>query len=223
MNEKRSVFIAGGTGYLGRPLVGELLSRGHTVRALVREGSQNKLPSGATPVVGNTLEPSSYADQVSPSDTFVQLVGVAHPSPAKGAEFRSIDLVSGSGAIRAAKQAGVQHFVYLSVAHPAPMMKEYIAVRAECEQMIRDLEMNATILRPWYVLGPGHRWPYALIPFYWLARQIPSTREGAMRLGLVTLRQMQCALVTAVENPSRGVTTVDVPAIRASQMPRPAA
>ena len=25
---------------------------------------------------------------------------------------------------------------------------------------------RTTILRPWYVLGPGHRWPYALKPMY---------------------------------------------------------
>ena len=96
-----------------------------------------------------------------PATTFVQLVGVSHPSPAKAAEFRSIDLVAGSEAIAAAVFAGIQHLIYVSVAHPAPMMKAYIAVRAECEALIRESGLNATILRPWYVLGPGHRWPYA--------------------------------------------------------------
>ena len=47
-----------------------------------------------------------------------------------------------------------------------PMMKAYIQVRSECEAMIRESGMNATILRPWYVLGPGHRWPYLLLPVY---------------------------------------------------------
>jgi uncharacterized protein YbjT (DUF2867 family) len=93
-------------------------------------------------------------------------------------------------------------------------MKSYIEVRMQGEQILRDSDMNATILRPWYVLGPGHRWPYALIPFYWLFRQIPSTRQSAERLGLVTLRQMTHALVRAVESPARGVRIVDVPAIR---------
>ena len=65
---------------------------------------------------------------------------------------------------RPPRSAGVQHFVYISVAHPAPMMKAYIEVRSQCEAMIRQSGMNATILRPWYVLGPGHRWPYLLLP-----------------------------------------------------------
>jgi uncharacterized protein YbjT (DUF2867 family) len=38
-----NVFIAGATGYIGRHLVPELLQRGHTVRALVRRGSEGKL------------------------------------------------------------------------------------------------------------------------------------------------------------------------------------
>ncbi len=76
--------------------------------------------------------------------------------------------------------------------------------------------MNATILRPWYVLGPGHRWPYALIPFYWIMERIPKFRQGARRLGLVTLQQMIQALQAAVENPANGVRILDVPAIRAA-------
>ena len=214
MGEPRNVFIAGGSGYLGRPLIADLLQRGHQVRALVREGSQKKLPPGCSAVLGNALDSGSYAAQISPSDTLVQLVGVPHPSPAKAAQFRSIDLVSASGAIRAAAGAGIGHFVYLSVAHPAPMMKAYIQVRSECEELIRQTGINATILRPWYVLGPGHRWPYALIPMYWLMEQFPATRAGALRLGLVTLAQMRSALVNAIENPCHGIRIVEVPQIR---------
>jgi uncharacterized protein YbjT (DUF2867 family) len=147
-------------------------------------------------------------------NTFIHLVGVSHPSPAKGKQFREIDLVSAKCAITAATQASIAHFVYLSVAHPAPAMKSYIEVRTQGEQMLRDSGMNATILRPWYVLGPGHRWPYALIPFYWLFRRIPATRPAAERLGLVTLRQMTQALVRAVESPAHGVRIFDVPVIR---------
>jgi uncharacterized protein YbjT (DUF2867 family) len=94
-------------------------------------------------------------------------------------------------------------------------MKAYIEVRSQCEAMIRGSGMNATILRPWYVLGPGHRWPYLLLPAYKLMEMLPSTREGATRLGLVTREQMVAALIDAVEAPARGVRIVEVPAIRA--------
>lgn len=210
----QSVFITGGTGYMGSRLIPCLLNRGHRVRALVRPQSRGKIPAGCTPIEGNALQAKSYRDAVQPATTFVQLVGVAHPNPAKAADFRSIDLVAGREAVDAAVTAGIQHFVYVSVAQPAPMMKAYVSVRAECEAMIRESSLQATILRPWYVLGPGHRWPQALIPAYWLMEQFPSTREGALRLGLVTLEQMLHALVGAVENPCIGVRILGVPEIR---------
>jgi NADH dehydrogenase len=90
--ERRNVFIAGGTGYIGQRLIPRLLKRGHEVRALVRPGSEGKLPEGSTPVMGSALDGASYARNIFPADTFVQLVGVAHPSPAKAGEFRKIDL-----------------------------------------------------------------------------------------------------------------------------------
>lgn len=210
------VFVNGGTGYLGKPLIAQLLQRGHRVRALVRAGSEDKLPPGCDVIHGNALDATSYSGQIQPADTFVQLVGVSHPSPSKAAEFRSIDLASATGAVNAAAGAGIQHFVYVSVAHPAPVMKAYIAVRTECENIIRESGLNATILRPWYVLGPGHRWPYALLPMYWLMALVPAMREGARRLGLVTLEQMTHALVHAVESPAREMCIVGVPEIRSS-------
>ena len=213
---RHSVFVTGGTGYLGRPLITALLERGHTVRALIREQSRNKLPPGCLAIPGNALDGNTYATQIRPADTFVQLVGVARPSPAKAAQFRNVDLVSASAAIRAALAAGIRHFVYLSVAQPAPMMKAYVRVRAECETMIRQSGLNSTMLRPWYVLGPEHRWPYALLPMYWLLERLPWTRHGARRLGLVTLEQMKLALVEAVENPGPGIRIIEVPQIRAS-------
>src|SRR6185369_10853136 len=147
----------------------------------------------------DALDGASYQQHVSGCDTFIQLVGTAHPSPAKAREFVAIDQRSGMEAIQAALRAGVAHFIYVSVAHPAPAMHAYIAARSACEEALSASGLNATIVRPWYVLGPGHRWPYALIPFYWLAERIPSTREGARRLGLVTVKQMLNALAAAVD------------------------
>ena len=192
-----------------------LLSRGHYVKALARFNTATirNLPKDCHPVFGDAVG-GGYESHVAPADTFVHLVGVSHPSPSKAALFRSIDLKSVETAVRAAQSAQIRHFVYVSVAHPAPVMKAYTAVRQECEEMIHASGLNATILRPWYVLGPGHRWPYALVPMYWLMEQIPATRESALRLGLVTLEQMLAALIAAVENPCEGIRIMDVPTIR---------
>lgn len=209
------VFVTGGTGYIGRPLVAELFARGHRVRALARPGSEHKLPSECSLVLGDAVN-GGYAGAVEGADTFIHLVGTPHPSPGKAAEFRDIDLASVRAAVAGASAAAVAHFIYVSVAHPAPVMKAYIEIRSEGENLIRAAGLNATILRPWYVLGPGHRWPVTLKPVYWVAGHLPGTRTGAERLGLVTLEEMVASLVRAVENPPGGVSIVEVPGIRAA-------
>jgi len=213
--------VTGATGYMGRRLTRELVRRGHVVRALVRPGSEGKLAAGCEAVAGDALNAATFQERVAPADTFVQLVGVAHPSPAKAEQFRTVDLASVRASAAAAAAAGVEHFVYVSVAHPAPAMQAYIAVRAEGEALIRAAGLHATILRPWYVLGPGHRWPIVLIPAYWLAERLPATRDTARRLGLVTLEQMAGALVDAVEHPAKSVRIVEVPEIRRAPVDLP--
>jgi uncharacterized protein YbjT (DUF2867 family) len=211
-----AVFVTGATGYMGRRLCQELVARGHRVRGLARPGSEGRLAAGCEAVAGNALDAASYRDAAAGCDTLVHLVGVAHPSPAKAAEFRSVDLVSAREAVTAALHAGVRHFVYVGVAHPAPVMRAYIEARREAEEVVRASGIAATVLRPWYVLGPGHRWPYALLPAYWLLEALPATRESARRLGLVTLPQMVRALAAAVDDPPQGVRVIGVPGIRSA-------
>ncbi len=166
------------------------------------------------PVVGNALDASSFASTIPSGATVVHLVGTPHPSPAKAAEFQRVDVASIRATAAAVTQASVRHIVYVSVAHPAPVMRAYIAARQEGEALVRSTGAAATILRPWYVLGPGHRWPYALVPVYAILRRWPSTRESAERLGLVTRAQMIAALLEAVDAPPDGVRIVEVPEIR---------
>jgi uncharacterized protein YbjT (DUF2867 family) len=210
---RQSVFLTGGTGYMGNRLIPMLLARGHEVRALTRIPSVTKLPQGCHPVFGSAVS-GGYDSHVPQECTFVHLVGVSHPSPAKAEQFRTVDLAALRVSVAAAVKAQARHFVFVSVAHPAPAMKAYIAVRQECEQIIGESGLNATILRPWYVLGPGHRWPYLLLPIYWLMERFPSTRESALRLGLVTLPQMVNALLAAIESPCQGTRILDVQSIR---------
>ncbi len=210
------VFVTGASGYLGTPLVTTLAERGHRIRALVRPSSVDKIRApGVDIVAGDPLRGESFAHLVNGCDTFVHLVGTPKPAPWKSAQFQAVDLRSALAAIEAARAAQVRHFVYLSVAHPAPVMKAYIEVRVRCEQALAASRIKATVLRPWYVLGPGHWWPYALLPLYALGEVFPAVRAGARRLGLVRHAEMIAALVWAVENASDGWRTVDVPGIRA--------
>ncbi|MGQ0643532.1 MAG: SDR family oxidoreductase [Gemmatimonadaceae bacterium] len=211
---KRFVFVSGG--YIGSRALAALLQRGHRVRALTRPASRRRLPAGCEVALGDALDGATFAAQVAPADTFLQLVGTPHPGPSKAAEFERVDFVSARESVRVAATAGVAHFIYLSVAHPVGVMRAYQDVRIRGEAMIRDAGLRATMLRPWYVLGPGHWWPIALLPFYGVAALVPSMRENARRAGLVTIAQVVRAIVAAVESgpPAGEPRILDVQGIR---------
>lgn len=210
----RTVFVTGATGYIGRALCPALLARGHVVRALTRGDSWKALPPGVVSVHGDALDAGTYRDKIAPADTFVHLVGTPHPGPGKARQFRNVDLVSIEAAVAGAKHAGIHHFIYLSVAQPAPVMKSYIAVRQQGEALVRASGMRATIVRPWYVLGPGRSWPLFLAPLYGFLERLPATRDFAVRLGLVTITEMTNALVKVIESSPQECRILDVPDIR---------
>ena len=223
----RKVFITGGTGYIGVPLIHALIARGHQVHALVREDSRSRaremLPAACDLVTGNALDADSFSAAVAGCDTFVQMVGVPHPNPRKARDFRDIDLKSALAGLAAATRQNVAHFVYLSVTQfpdgNAPAMRAYVASRAEAEARIASRvgrgKITATFLRPWYVLGPGHRWPILLKPLYWLASRVPALQANVDAMGLVSRKNMVAALVHAVEHPAKAIIVMGVTQIRA--------
>jgi uncharacterized protein YbjT (DUF2867 family) len=142
---RRSVFITGATSYLGGALIPVLLARGHRVAALARAASASRVPEGADIVIGNALDATTFAAAIAPADTLVHLIGTPHPSPAKAASFQAVDLRSFETALVAAHSARIQHFVYISVAQPAPVMHSYLAARQAAETHIRASGIPATI------------------------------------------------------------------------------
>lgn len=217
MNGAGRIFVAGGTGYLGGAACPLLVARGHQVTLLVRPGSERRAPRGCELVSGDPLAAESYSHE--PADTLLLLVGTPHPAPWKAAQFEAVDFAAGRAAAEALGRRRARHVVYLSAAHPAPSMRAYWQVRERVEALLTRTGLPATFLRPWYVLGPGHRWAYALQPLYWIAERVPASRDTARRLGLVTLAQMSAALVQAIEDPpASGTRVVEVPAIRAARL-----
>lgn len=118
----------------------------------------------------------------------------------------------------AAKQAGVRHFVYVSVAQtPTRVMQDYQQCRAEGEAAILATQIPATMIRPWYVVGPGHYWPLLLQPLFTILEWIPATSKKAKALRLVTLKQMLQTLLYSVENvPAAGVRIIEIDEIKKS-------
>ena len=82
------------------------------------------------------------------------------------------------------------------------MMKALISGASGMRSAIRTSGLHATILRPWYVLGPVTA---GLIPNPGLlgAGKTAIDARGAQRLGLVTLEQMLQALATPLISTDR--------------------
>jgi uncharacterized protein YbjT (DUF2867 family) len=214
---KRTVFITGATGYIGTRLIKRLIEREHNVIALVRKGSEEKVPTGAKVVVGNPFDAKTFQQHIPAGSVFVQLLGVAHPSPKKAKQFKEIDLKSVKASADAACSAGAVHFIYLSVAmEPVKFMQAYQEVRKEGEEYCLSKKLNCTFIRPWYVLGPGHWWPVLLLPLYGIAELVPSLRKKARATRLVTIKQMLGSLITAVENEPLPAHILEIKDIRNS-------
>jgi uncharacterized protein YbjT (DUF2867 family) len=210
----QTVFITGATGYIGKRLVKRLLAKGYKVIALVRKGSEHKVPSGAEILTANPFNASSFQQGIPAGCVFVQLLGVPHPSPVKAQQFKDIDLRSVKASADAAASARVSHFIYLSVAMlPSKLMHAYQEVRKEGEQYCVSKRLNCTFIRPWYVLGPGHWWPIVLLPLYLVAELIPSWREKARALGLVTIKQVLNPLVDVIEADAKPLNVIEIPDI----------
>ncbi len=213
----KQVFIVGGTGYIGTRLIKKLLVNGHSVTALVRSGSENKVPEGAKVLVANPFESESFVDHIPRNAVFIQLLGVAHPSPRKHAQFISIDLKSAEASVKAAKLAAVSHFIYVSVAMvPSAIMRAYQRTRKTVELNCIQSNLPSTFIRPWYVTGPGHYWPILLMPFYGIAQFIPSLRKKAAAFGLVNIDQMIQTLANTVDDYVTGNQILEIADIRKS-------
>jgi len=92
------------------------------------------------------------------------------------------------------------HFIISVSRKPASMMEAFIACATKARRSsgtVDEGDVCAPVVRP----RPGHWWPYALVPFYWIAELLPPARESARRLGLVSISQMLNALVWAVDHP----------------------
>lgn len=215
----QQVFITGATGYIGSALIRRLYEYRDIfqITALVRKGSEHKLPEWCRHVQGDALDATTYQDKVPASCIFIHLVGVAHPSPSKKELFRKIDLVSIHEAVKASNHIGVDHFIYLSVAmFPNRLMRSFQLVRQEGEQLLMQQPFAKTFIRPWYVLGKGHWWPLILKPLYWLLKICPfdKLRKAAYALDTVYLRQLLRTIIRAMEEKPAGLAVYDVKDIK---------
>ncbi|ABO59335.1 NmrA/HSCARG family protein [Burkholderia sp. SIMBA_043] len=137
-----TILVTGATGRVGRQVVQQLVERGASVRALVRDPSKADFPAAANVVQGDMLDIDSLRNAYSGVRTLFLLNGVA------GDEFTQALI-----ALNLARDAGIERVVYLSVLHADRFVDvPHFAVKFGAERMIEQLGFSATILRPAYFM-----------------------------------------------------------------------
>jgi len=170
------IVVAGGTGFIGRHVVDQLLESGsHTVVVTTRDPDRRDPWDGrATLVQAFAGDAVSLGKAFMHADVVVQAIQFPnHPveDPSKGRTYMEVDGRGTALAARTAKKLGVRRFVYLSGAgsgqgRPQPWFR----AKDMAEAAIRETGMEHVILRPSWIYGPGDR---SMNRFVWFCRHLP--------------------------------------------------
>lgn len=142
------ILIVGASGRLGHVLADKLLAQGKPVRALARTPAkvEDLKRQGAEVMMGDLRDPASLARAC---QGVQQVVAAAHDLIGKGDNNpKTVDEAGHRSLIDAARAAGVQHVVYLSIQGIGPTSPvEFFRIKYHVEEYLRASGLSFTILR----------------------------------------------------------------------------
>jgi uncharacterized protein YbjT (DUF2867 family) len=147
-------FVAGATGETGRRIVGELVSKGIPVRALVRNlaTAREILPAGVELIEGDVLDRVSIATAIGDSTVVLCATG-AKPSLDPTGPYQ-VDYEGTKNLVDIAKSQGIEQFVFVSSLcvsrffHPLNLFWLILWWKQQAEQYLQSSGLNYTIVRP---------------------------------------------------------------------------
>ena len=204
----KTIAITGATGFAGRYVVSELLARGLTLRALVRSPAKAGLPDAVATVTGDLADKAALAQLVTGADAIIHLAGALTALDRAG--YFRVNEQGTQALAEAAEAAGVRRFVHISsLAAREPQLSGYAASKRAGEEVIaqRQQALNAIIIRPPAVYGPGDKGTLPLIKE--LTRPIAAIPglPGA-RFSLIHGRDLARIIAGAVESDDKGLHEV---------------
>lgn len=158
------VAITGATGFAGRHAVAELARRGHHLRALVRSPDSAGLPAEVETVKGDLADPQALRQLVKGADAVIHLAGALAALDREG--YFQVNAQGTRKLVEAALAAGTRRFVHMSsLAAREPQLSPYGASKRAGEEAVGEhgAALNAVIIRPPAVYGPGDRGTLPLI------------------------------------------------------------
>jgi uncharacterized protein YbjT (DUF2867 family) len=144
-----AVLVAGGTGFVGRRLVAELVDAGRSVRVMTRRPDAYEGPGSA--VHGDVADPGSLVEALAGCTAGYYLV---HSLDA--ADFESRDAEAATAFGSAAAAAGLGQIVYLGgLGDDGDDLSPHLRSRREVETLLGQAGVPVTVLRAGIVIGHG--------------------------------------------------------------------
>jgi uncharacterized protein YbjT (DUF2867 family) len=149
------ILITGATGYIGGRLVPRLLELGCRVRCLVRDPDRLQGRPWANDIEiarGNVLQPETLPQVLKGVRTAYYLVH----SMGSGADFFERDLEAARSFGKAAREAGVEHIIYLGgLCLEGPGLSEHLRSRHQTGDALRASGVLVTEFRAGVIVGSG--------------------------------------------------------------------
>lgn len=154
--------MLGGTGFVGRRVVGALVRRGYRVRVPTRNRERNRrllvLP-GVELLNADVHDRGTLRELVDSCDAVVNLVGILDERPRNGSGFHKAHVELVEKALEACLDAGVRRFVHVSAlkANAEHGPSRYLRSKGAGERVIKNAagdEIGCTIFQPSVIFGP---------------------------------------------------------------------
>jgi nucleoside-diphosphate-sugar epimerase len=229
------IFVAGGTGAIGRPTLDQLLARGHNVVALTRtqERAQSLAAQGIEPVIADVFDSESVKAAViraQPEVVIEQLTALPRTYTresmnATAALNTRIRSEGGANVLAAAKAAGVRRFLKQSMAfwaipgsgladeetplslHASPAVAADARLVTETERrLLETSNLEGIALRYGFFYGPG-TWfnPDGDVAQQVLQQQFPIVGNGDGVWSWLHIEDAAIATVAAAEQGNPGI------------------
>jgi NADH dehydrogenase len=206
------VFLTGATGFVGRAVVAALRGHGHTVRCLVRRGSESDLQGlGAIErVVGDILSLETLLEGMAGCAAAIHLVGIIREVPARGVTFERIHVEGTRNVLAAATASGIRRYLHMSaLGTRADARSRYHQTKWEAEEAVRAQPLAWTIFRPSVIYGPGDGLVTLLTRLVRLP-VVPVVGSGRQRLQPVPVAHVAEGFARALEREAAVKQTYDV-------------
>lgn len=213
------ILVTGTTGLLGHLIAEQLLNTPHSVRVTVRkfallEAHKKKFGDALTMDLTN---PESLAESVQGVDVVIHCAGLVGSGRGAADEYMRINAEGTRALAAAAKKAGVKRFVFMSTVgvYGTNTMKPYIdeqmpyakstaytTSKIEAEKSLIASGIPYTILRPYWITGPGDRFLIPSIARLLRADTFSFIGKGDQQWSLSAAENIADAAITAALHPA---------------------